>query len=91
LCRAGPERVNQVLFSVSKKNFKQAVDRNLLRRRIFEAYRQHKHILQPMADQEKFLLIAYIYIGKEKATYQVIERQLIEALKRLNNLNKTQA
>ncbi len=82
-----PEQVNQVLFSVSKKNFKKAVDRNQLRRRMFEAYRQHKHLLAPSADHENFLLIAYIYVGKEKATYQVIERQLIEALKRLNKLN----
>ncbi|WP_416868180.1 MAG: ribonuclease P protein component [Imperialibacter sp.] len=81
-----PEGVNQILFSVSKKNFKRAVDRNLLRRRMFEAYRRHKHTLTSLPDQENFLLIAYIYVGKEKATYQLIERQLIAALKRLNDV-----
>ncbi|MEQ9098398.1 MAG: ribonuclease P protein component [Imperialibacter sp.] len=81
-----PEGVNQILFSVSKKNFKRAVDRNLLRRRMFEAYRLHKHTLTSLPDQENFLLIAYIYVGKEKATYQLIERQLIAALKRLNDV-----
>jgi len=35
----------QVLFTVPKRNFKLAVDRNLIRRRIKEAYRQHKHKL----------------------------------------------
>lgn len=80
------EKAHQVLFSVSKRNFKRAVDRNLLRRRMFEAYRLNKHIISPLPEQETFLLIGYIYVGKEKATYQTIERQLIASLERLNKL-----
>lgn len=35
----------QVLFSVPKRAFKKAVDRNAVRRRVKEAYRLHKHRL----------------------------------------------
>jgi len=80
------EHTNQVLFSVSKKNFKRAVDRNLLKRRMLEAFRQHKHLLAKTTDQENFFLIAYIYVGKEKADYPTIERQLISSLKRLSKV-----
>ena len=83
-----PEKANQVLFSASKKNFKRAVDRNLLRRRMFEAYRKNKYLLTPHADQQTFLLIAYIYVGKEKVDFQLIERQLIASLQRLKNMNR---
>lgn len=83
-----PERINQVLFSVSKKNFKRAVDRNLLKRRMLESYRQNKHLILDSPDSATFLLIAYIYVGKEIVDYQTIERQLIAALKRLNNRSR---
>src|SRR5688572_1261178 len=32
----------KVLFSIPKKNFKRAVDRNRIRRQLREAYRKHK-------------------------------------------------
>lgn len=83
-----PEGVNQVLFSVSRKNFKRAVDRNLLKRRMLEAYRRNKHLILSTPDSGTFLLIAYIYVGKEIVEYQTIELQLIAALKRLNNRSK---
>lgn len=81
-----PEKSNQILFSVSRKNFKRAADRNLLRRRMFEAYRKNKHLLPSRSGQKTFLIIGYIYVGKEKANYQLIERQLIASLQRLKNV-----
>ncbi|MFN3315712.1 MAG: ribonuclease P protein component, partial [Raineya sp.] len=47
----------QVLFVVPKKNFKKAVDRNLLRRRIKEAYRLQKPALQVILLKIDFLSI----------------------------------
>lgn len=35
----------QVLFSVSKRRFKHAVDRNRAKRQMREAWRQHRHLL----------------------------------------------
>ena len=63
---------HQVLISVSIRNFKKAVDRNQLKRRIREAYRLNK---QRMTSGSK-LLIAYIYNGKEKETFARIESSL---------------
>ena len=74
---------NQFLISVPKKNFKKAVDRNLIKRRIKEAYRLNKGAYLNSQQTEKFLLIAYIYVAKDILDYDLLESKLIETLKRL--------
>ena len=73
-------KLPQVLFSVSKRGFKRAVDRNLLKRRCREAYRLHKSILvaNPSAPAPSY--IAFVYIAKEKANYSVIEKAMKKLL-----------
>ena len=76
---------NQVLITASAKKFKRAVDRNLIKRRIRESYRLNKHLLQVEKPKKGFLLIAYIYVGKEICQFDVINSKLIHSLQRLKS------
>ena len=76
---------SQVVFSVSKRYFKKAVDRNLIRRRIREAYRLNKLILTAEHNQPLSISIGLVYISKFKLPYAEIESKLKQVIIRLNN------
>ncbi|MBC7921389.1 MAG: ribonuclease P protein component [Ferruginibacter sp.] len=73
----------QVLFTVPKKHFKKAVSRNLLKRRMREAYRRHKAILFLRAEKKNPAFLAILYIAKEEIPFDIIEKKLILALGRM--------
>lgn len=77
-------RAHQVLISVSRKNFKRAVDRNLIKRRCRESFRLNKNLL-PSAPK---LLIAYIYTAKEILSFAEIQERLIKTLNRFDHVEK---
>ncbi len=71
-------------FSVPKRRFKKASDRNLLKRRLREAHRQNKSLLLPdLKRKEENLVILYIYQGKHLASYQEIESLVIKSMRNL--------
>ena len=73
-----------MFVSIPKKRFKRAVKRNLIRRRIKEAYRKNKHILtDTLQSQETALDMAILYLDKEILDYQTLEKKLKDLLQKL--------
>jgi ribonuclease P protein component len=75
----------QVLFAVAKKRYKHAVDRNLLKRRMREAYRLHKQELlyDFLIQADKRVILSIGYIGKEINEYKLIEKKMQKLLTQL--------
>jgi len=74
----------QVLITVSKKNFKKAVDRNKLKRLVREGYRKNKILLHDyLNENNKSVLFGLVYVGETILLPQEIERKLILILQRL--------
>jgi len=73
----------QVAFSVSKKGFRHAVTRNLIKRRMREAYRKNKKTLYEHLSSEN-IQIAFVVILKRNAVpdYLTIEKSMKEMIKK---------
>jgi len=74
----------QIAVSVPKKSFKLAVSRNLIKRRIREAYRKKKHLLYNFLESET-IQIAFIVIYRHStsADYSTIEKAVGEVIEKL--------
>ena len=74
----------QVLFTISKRRFKRAVDRNRLKRLMREGYRKNKHELYETLNEPKAnLALGLVYTGREILTYQEIEPKIKAVIMRL--------
>ncbi|WP_128545682.1 ribonuclease P protein component [Larkinella soli] len=71
-----------VLISISRRNFKKAVDRNFIRRRVREAYRQNKPLLLGPDENPRNppAYIAFLYTAREKISFEEIEKSVKLAL-----------
>lgn len=73
----------QVVFTVSKRTFKRATDRNLIKRRLREVYRTHKHLFQNAEGLAYLEHLAIIYVAKEVINYKELEKKLIQVSKKI--------
>ena len=72
---------SRIIVSVPKRSFKRAVKRNLLKRKIREAYRLNKQILS--TEEKKGYDLFFIYISREIAEYSVIYAKISEILEKI--------
>ncbi len=78
-CKSNSYGTNRMMVSVPKKLFKRAVKRNLIKRRIKEAYRLQKHTLKITNTD-----ILFIYKNKEVLDFSIIFEQLSTCIEILN-------
>ncbi len=79
----------KIVVSVPKRNFKRAVKRNLLKRRIREAYRLNKKTFTPPSGYR--LNILFVYTAKEVLEYSYIEKKLISLSNKLQDYIKSES
>lgn len=67
----------QAAFTVPKRNFKDAVDRNRIKRRMREAYRKNKSSLYSLISNNKNqYALLFVFTGKESITYFETEEKI---------------
>lgn len=74
----------QVVIAVPKRNIRKAVLRNKIKRKLREAYRKNKYLLNDgIVEKQVKCTAAFIFTGKEDVSYKDIESKIIQLLLRL--------
>lgn len=72
---------NRFMFSVPKRLFKRAVMRNLLKRRLREACRLNKELLEGAGGMD----LIFVYNSPEIAEFAILQEEMREILRRCGN------
>ncbi|MFW5656615.1 MAG: ribonuclease P protein component [Bacteroidota bacterium] len=74
----------KMMVTVARRNFRRAVLRNLLKRRIREIYRHQKHhLLENMENKNRYLHLGIIYVAPEIMSYRDMEKKFAMATQKL--------
>ncbi len=80
------EEASKIAASVPKRKFKTAVQRNILKRRIVEAYRlNNKNFKISLNNQDLQINLVFMYIGTIIEEYIKIESAIIKVLNQIEN------
>ena len=71
----------QAGVSVSKRNFKNAVQRNRIKRLMREAYRKNKSLIYNDADTKKYIIM-FIYQAKEEISFELMDRKMNQLIRK---------
>ena len=74
---------HQALFSVPKSRLKKAVDRNKIKRRLREAYRQHKHLMT--SSPRPPYTLGYVYTKRTLTPYHALAEEMKASFLFLNS------
>lgn len=82
----GSDSPVKLLISVPKRNFKLAVDRNLIKRQIRESFRHNKEDLYKfLGSENRNCALSIVFATKSKVSYPELDAKIILALTRLVN------
>lgn len=74
---------SRVAFTVSKRRFRRAVDRNRIKRLMRESWRCHRHVLEAGIPDGAQWAVVLIFVGKDLPEAQDMEKGMVKLLNRM--------